>query len=68
MVAIDKDVAGIEDLAGDSSVEIIKMDLETGRDPFDAPNPLAGREFAGIIVTNYLHRPLFPGLQQALKD
>ena len=36
-------------------------DLENG-----APWPYAGREFAGIVVTNYLHRPLFAPLFKSL--
>src|SRR5262249_11710330 len=27
-----------------------------------APWPLAGRTFAGVVVANYLHRPLLPTL------
>ncbi len=33
----------------------------------NAPWPLAGEQFEGIVVTNYLHRPLFPVLQKSLK-
>ena len=28
--------------------------------------PLAGRRFAGVVVTNYLYRPLFPALIAAV--
>ncbi|MEK9647403.1 MAG: SAM-dependent methyltransferase, partial [Alphaproteobacteria bacterium] len=38
-------------------------DLEDG-----GPWPLGARRFDGIIVTNYLHRPLFPRLIAALAD
>ncbi|MFZ6817626.1 class I SAM-dependent methyltransferase [Undibacterium sp. Ji22W] len=30
--------------------------------------PFAAEQFAGIIVTNYLHRPLMPGILQSLAD
>jgi SAM-dependent methyltransferase len=35
-------------------------DLEGG------PWPFEGQQFAGIVVANYLHRPLFPRLLEAL--
>ena len=41
-------------------LEILQADLETGT------WPLAGRHFSGIVVTDYLHRPLFPALLDAL--
>jgi SAM-dependent methyltransferase len=61
IVAIDRDIAGLADLMGQDGVEIIAVDLETG-----APFPLAGRSFAGVIVTNYLHRPILPALVAAV--
>ena len=33
-----------------------------------SPWPFAGRRFAGIVVTNYLHRPLLPVLAEALAE
>ena len=38
----------------------IKADVEGG------PWPFAGQRFAAIVVTNYLHRPLFTVLEEAL--
>jgi SAM-dependent methyltransferase len=35
-------------------------------DPENGPWPLAGRTFAGVVVTNYLWRPLFPSLLQSV--
>ena len=32
----------------------------------DGVNPLAGQAFSGILGFNYLHRPLFPALQNSL--
>jgi SAM-dependent methyltransferase len=59
--ALDIDLAGIAGLSGDPGLEAVQADLETG-----APWPLAGRRFAGVVVTNYLHRPLFPGIIEAV--
>lgn len=44
-------------------IRFVKADLEDG-----SPWPLAGQRFAGIVVTNYLHRPLLPILAGALGD
>lgn len=62
VTAVDVDVSGIADLAESSRVEVVAADLE------QAAWPLAGRQFDGIVVVNYLHRPLFPLLLQALGD
>jgi len=60
-VAVDRDTGGLADLAGDLRAEIIAADLEDG-----SPWPLGPRRFAGVVVTNYLHRPLFPALVAAV--
>jgi SAM-dependent methyltransferase len=60
VTALDRDVSRLQNLAG-HDVEIIADDLEDG-----SPWPLGVREFDGIVVTNYLHRPLFPHLASAL--
>lgn len=57
VTALDRDVSRLRDLAA----EVIAADLEDG-----SPWPLGGRAFDGIVVTNYLHRPLFPHLASAL--
>ena len=44
-----------------AGVRFVRADLEAGR-----PWPFADERFAGIVVTNYLHRPLFPHLLAAL--
>ena len=62
VIAIDRDVSGIADLAEHDLCEIIEADLE-GREYL----PFAGRWFAAIAVTNYLHRPLFPALIAAIE-
>lgn len=57
--AVDRDVAVLRRLAG-PGCEIVEVDLETG-----APWPLGGG-YDGIVVTGYLHRPLFPAITAAL--
>ena len=42
-------------------VALLTADLE------GAPWPYAGRRFDGIVVTNYLHRPLLPVLADSLE-
>lgn len=56
VTAADIDVSA---LAG-APAEIVVADLEGGAWPF------TGRRFDGIVVTNYLHRPHFPHLADAL--
>lgn len=60
VVAVDIDVSGVEDLEDDENMEIVEADLEAGGWPFGR------RRFDGIVVTNYLHRPLFPALHESL--
>lgn len=57
---LDRDLSGVADLRGDDRADLIEADIENG------PWPLAGRQFAGIVVTNYLWRPLFPQIAAAL--
>lgn len=57
VVAVDREQS--DTLAAD--VDFILADLESGS------WPLTGRNFAAIIVTNYLFRPLFPQLLRALE-
>lgn len=61
VTALDIDLAGIADLAGRAGFQAIQADLEAG-----GPWPLPGRQFAGLVVTNYLHRPLFPSILDAV--
>jgi SAM-dependent methyltransferase len=58
VTAVDRDIGA---LAGHPDVEAIEADLENG-----SPWPLPGRAFGAVVVTNYLHRPLFPALLDAL--
>lgn len=58
VTALDRDTSA---LAAYSGIEIVQADLEDG-----SPWPLPGRTFGAVVVTNYLHRPLFPVLLDAL--
>lgn len=62
VVALDRDVTALNARSWPGNVDIIQADLEDG-----SPWPLTGRKFAGIVVTNYLHRPLFPHLAAAME-
>ncbi len=61
MVAVDRDLSGVADLLEHPHLEAVAADLEDGR-----PFPLMGRQFAGVVCTNYLHRPLFAALIAAV--
>jgi SAM-dependent methyltransferase len=55
VVAVDREAQAI------GGVRFVQADLEGGK-----PWPFAGERFGAIVVTNYLHRPLFPTLCAAL--
>ncbi len=55
VVAIDREPQVI------AGARFIQADLENG-----SPWPLPGERFEGIVVTNYLYRPLFPTLAASL--
>lgn len=60
VTAVDRDeaaVAPLREVAG-----VVVADLE------GAPWPLPGRRFDGVVVTNYLWRPLLPRLREALAE
>lgn len=61
VVALDRNAEALRALKILPGVETVEANLEDG-----TPWPLAGRRFAGIVVTNYLHRPLFPAIIGAL--
>ena len=57
---IDRDPGALAELAAIPGITTRCADIEAG------PWPYTGRTFAGIVVVNYLHRPLFPHLLAAL--
>lgn len=61
VTAVDIDIRGLVDLAGAPGIEVLQKDLENGAWPF-APS-----SFAGIVITNYLHRPHFNALAATLQ-
>lgn len=63
VVFLDRDISLVADLEGETRAEIVEADLETG-----VELPLGGRRFAGVVVTNYLWRPLLPALAAAVDD
>lgn len=52
VLAVDRDIGGLKDLAGHRHLEILQWDLEDA-----SPWPFARERFKGVLVTNYLHRP-----------
>lgn len=60
VVAVDREPCLDPDLLSNARVDLRVADLEQG------PWPLGGERFDAIVVTNYLHRPLFPHLLAAL--
>jgi SAM-dependent methyltransferase len=56
VVAVDREP---QDIPG---ARFIQADIENG------PWPLGGETFEGVVVTNYLHRPLLETLKASLKE
>jgi len=61
VLAVDRDLSSLGELAGHPRLETLACDLESGRIP-----DFFQRRFGGIVVTNYLYRPLFEPLVMAL--
>ena len=61
VVAVDRDVTGLAAFEGRADLAIVEMDLES------SPAKLPGdRPYAGIVITNYLYRPILPLLASSL--
>mgnify|MGYP001566183513 CR=1 FL=1 len=58
VASVDSSQAAIDSIA--NMGEAVCADIEAG------PWPFAGRAFAGVVVTNYLWRPLLPTLVQSV--
>jgi SAM-dependent methyltransferase len=56
VVAVDREP---QDIPG---ARFVQADIENG------PWPLAGEAFEGVVVANYLHRPLLETLKGSLKE
>lgn len=62
VVGVDCDEAAVAALKGAGGIEIHVADLEAG------PWPFAPGGFDAVVVTNYLHRPLFRHLIDSLRS
>ena len=60
--AVDCERGALANLAGVNGVTVTVADLENSSWPY------SGQRFAGIVVTNYLHRPLVPHMIAALAE
>lgn len=58
--AVDRDAQAIRTLSAVPGVSARVADIENGPWPYD------GMRYGGVIVTNYLHRDLFPRLIEAV--
>ena len=61
VVGVDRDEAAVGAVKGVAGFEVHVSDIESG------PWPFAPAGFDGVVVTNYLHRPLFRNLVDALR-
>jgi SAM-dependent methyltransferase len=65
VIAADRDSEALARAAG-PGITCLQVDLETGGRPIRWP--FAAGSFAGIVVANYLHRPLLGDLVDALSE
>lgn len=63
VLAVDRDTSRLGSLTGRENLEILAADLES-----EPPWRPEGPVFAGVVVTNYLWRPLLPLLPGWLQD
>ena len=59
---VDRDISKLADLKDNAMAKVFAYDLESG-----SPWPFADEEFSGVVVVNYLYRPLFPHLLASLR-
>jgi len=62
VVGVDRDETAVGAFKGVGGVETQVADIEAGSWPF------AGADFDGVVVVNYLHRPLFGHLVRSLRS
>lgn len=65
VLAVDRDPAAIAAAAGEQ-IEARQFDLEAGGAAQHDGWPLPPAAYAGVVVTNYLHRPLMDALLKSL--
>ncbi|MSP97488.1 MAG: class I SAM-dependent methyltransferase [Betaproteobacteria bacterium] len=61
VLAVDRDDSALLVLDRESHIESLRADLET------APWPFEPDSFDAVVVTNYLHRPLFARILETLR-
>ena len=62
VLAVDRDADALASIVVEG-VTTLQSDLEDG-----SPWPFEAKRFSGIVITNYLHRPLFPLIFDSLAD
>ena len=68
VTAIDKETTSVsERLGARKDLAIVTADLEGKTDPFAPDGCIYAQSFDGIIIVNYLYRPLMPMLVNALR-
>lgn len=66
MTAVDRDLSRLTDLEHSDGLVLHQADLEAGGTA--GAGPLPGGRFGGVIVTNYLWRPLLPAIVAAVAE
>jgi SAM-dependent methyltransferase len=64
VLALDRDAEALRRCEG-NSIATLQVDLENGTSP-ETTWPFAANRFKGIVVANYLFRPLFPQILSSL--
>ena len=67
VLAVDRDPQSLAATAGER-IRTLAFDLERPAVETDPAFPLAEGRYTGIVVTNYLHRPLLPLLLSSLAE
>lgn len=62
VIAIDREIDGMKAFESVPTVTLLEADVENG------PWPLEPKSLAGIVITNYLHRPHFRTYYETLKS
>ena len=65
VLAVDRDTSWLADILATEGLTVVAEDLEAAQDA--RPSGFANARFAGVVVTNYLHRPLLPWIAAAVQ-
>ncbi len=65
VLAVDRDAVSLEATAA-GTIQTLLFDLELEHAERDPAWPLKPDSYAGVVVTNYLHRPLLPALMRSI--